>query len=303
MLEETAKAAKADQLVGDETVAVAIPTKNRSEELLRCLRSLTLQSRKPDRVIIIDQSKEPIAEQVSAVLGSIPVAYIYQPSLTGTSAARNRALDELKEDFVVFVDDDEVAEPEYISEILSTFRAIPSALGVSGVPTNYTKRPLSFRIWSAIWVRGPFYDDRQKHYWRAVQSNFDPVSVTRFGGGLMAFRSSAIGSVRFDEGLTGACIGEDVEFSSHFPKRSLWLTGKARILHLHSTVRPRQHWLIQEMSAMAYLYGRVWRHGIFNRLCFAWLRFGFTLTAALSALKARDRSILRDVWRAGKLDS
>ena len=110
----------------------------------------------------------------------------------------------------------------------------------------------------------------------------------------MAFRMSRIADTQFDEGLTGSCPGEDVEFCSRLaPGALLLIAPGARLVHNHSTAaRTEEHWLTRHAWTMGYLYHRNWRRGIRNRLCFAWLCAGHVLTAAiLSVLRASSTPI------------
>ena len=75
--------------------------------------------------------------------------------------ARNRGIECAHGDVLIFVDDDEVLEPDYVAELLKVYADHLAICGVSGVPTNYGRPPLSFRAWYRLSHLGVFYDDRQ----------------------------------------------------------------------------------------------------------------------------------------------
>lgn len=111
----------------------------------------------------------------------------------------------------------------------------------------------------------------------------------------MSFRmSSIIGSV-FDESLTGACDGEDVEFCARMPTQAvLLLAPKARLVHKQSpTARSGEHWLSRHARTSWYLYRRNWNHGFGNRMYFLWLIVGYGIVS--TAVSFRHFSLLP--WR------
>lgn len=278
-------------------LAVAIPTKNRAGDLEVILRSLLHQTTLPTQVIVVDQSateqserrvQSVLAECGSDLRNSIDLVYLRETSISGASAARNRCLDLVRSDIVLFLDDDVVLEPDFIRQILQAYRRHPEATGISGIVTNYSPPSRLFQYWNWLFARGPLHDDRQPIYWKATELGWhEPMRVTRFGGGLMSFRMSAIQGVRFDENLTGACEGEDIDFCVRLGKRAVLLIApSARLLHKASPAgRTSDHWLKRHARAMWYLYRRNWNHGFLNRICFVWLNVGYGVATALVSIR------------------
>jgi GT2 family glycosyltransferase len=276
-------------------VAVVVPTKDRPTDLEVTIKSLLCQTALPQQLIVIDQSVSDESQiRVMALLEALApqrragLATVYErdTSLSGLTAARNRALELVRAEIVLFFDDDVILESDFIEQALSVFRDHPDAVGVSGIVTNYSRPPAFYRYWSRIFMRGPFWDDRQPVYWRASQlRGGPPVRVTRLGGGLMAFRLAAISGFRFNEDLRGACPGEDVDFCASLnPDALLLITPNARLVHKQSpAARVPNHWLTTHASTLSYLYYRHWNRGIRNQLCFAWLNAGYGLAATLSS--------------------
>ena len=283
-------------------MCAVIPTKNRATDLSICIESLLQQDPPPAQVVIIDQScsnESQIALQRElercplTVRASLDVHYERDPSIAGLTAARNRALEFVKMEVVLFLDDDVRLEPHFIERIVDTYRTDPSVTGVSGIVTNYQRPPLFFRLWNAVFVRGPFHDDRQPVYWNA-QHLLDVPSfrVSRLGGGLMSFRMAGIRNVHFDEALRGVADGEDVDFCLTLGREAvLVVVPGARLEHRQSPVgRLTDHWLRRSARATHFLYRKHWRHGIKNRVSFLWLQAGYALVAAISTLRQRSFS-------------
>lgn len=292
------------------SLTVAIPTKNRPVDLAITLESLWKQSVSFQQLVIIDQSdgdesKEVVRSRVGSDSGDClrqpEVCYVYEPSLSGLTAARNRALQLVRTDVVLFLDDDVILEPDFIERILEAYSQFPQAIGVSGIVTNYTPPRGLYRVWSTIFVRGPMRDDRQPVYWRAAQlTNGMPVRVSRLGGGLMSFKLEAIRGFQFDENLRGACEGEDVDFTVRLrPEASLYITPKARLIHKQTPIsRGAEHWLFRHCRTHWYLYRRHWNHGLWNRITFVWLNVGYSLATFIVSLRQMSLMPWRNFPRA-----
>jgi len=279
------------------SLAVVVPSKNRPQDLEVVIQGLLEQTVWATQLIVVDQSSDDESErrvascfdQATAVAReSIQLTYIRDPKITGLTAARNRSLPLLRADVVLFLDDDVVLQPNFVEEILTTYARYPQAAGVSGIVTNYLPPSAIYKYWIRIFALGVLHDDRQPIYWNVGNlETFDPVRVSRLGGGLMSFRTAAIRGTEFDAGLSGACDGEDVDFCIRLGKQAvLLITPRARLVHKASPVgRSGDHWLLRHARTNWYLYQRNWNHGIMNRVCFAWLNLGYGLAAGLSCLR------------------
>jgi GT2 family glycosyltransferase len=282
------------------SVTVIIPTKNRASDLGIAVRSLLRQTVLPSQLVIVDQSSEDSSFlRVKTEFADAPgvrLDYIRDTLLNGAAAARNRAMESATGDIWLFLDDDVVLEPEFIERLLEAYSDHPEAVGMSGIITNYRPSPLPQRLWSALFARGPFRDERQPIYWAADQlRNGEPHPVRQFTGALMSFRASAIGEMRFDTNHPGA-LAEDTDFCWRLPAGTqLLLTPRARLVHNRSpNGRPRDHWLRAHAQGFYYLYERNLKHGIRNRICFAWLNVGYAIALGATCLKRRSL----EGWRA-----
>jgi GT2 family glycosyltransferase len=202
--------------------------------------------------------------------------------------ARNVALDQNVCEIVLFLDDDVELEPDFVERLLEGYANDTGVTGISGIITNYRPRGFAANAWQWVFVRGPFHDERQKIYHRADElRGAGRIAVSRFGGGLMSFRVSRIGGLRFDENLRGACDGEDVDFCMNLPAGArLQLDPRARLVHNVSTeARKSDHWIASVVRGSSYLYFRNWRHGWVNPCAFAWLMSGFAILATVASVK------------------
>jgi len=291
------------------TVSVIIPTKNRRADLELTIRTLLRQTVLPQELLVVDQSEETSSrESVEAMLRSAPIAlhYIHDPRIPGGAVARNLAMDQAQGEVLLFLDDDVEMEEDFLENLVRTYQSHPEISGVSGVITNYDPPDRLKRLWSRIFERGPFHDDRQPIYWQADQLvNDELYPVSRMTGALMSFRSRALGSLRFDSTLRGVSDGEDVDLCLRLgPQARLVINPRARLMHHRSAGgRLTDHWLHRYLRAQIYVYRRNWNHGIRNRVSLAWLLLGSALVASYAGLRTASLEPWHALvmgWREGK---
>lgn len=279
-------------------ISVIIPTKNRREDLRSTLEDLVAQTRRPDEILIVDQSPVPSFEPGSM---QIAVNYIYAPEVSGAAVARNVAMDQATGDIWVFLDDDVILEPQYIEEIVRAYT--PGIAGVSGIITNYSVPPFTRRLFEKLFVKGAFRDDRQPVYWHADALRYKgPQKVRQFGCGVMSFRADVIRNLRFDPNLTGGSLAEDIDFCAHLPRGSkLVIAPNARLIHKLSAVgRATGHWLEAHSQSSSYMRQRNWHRGLGDDLSFAWLRAGYMVMATIGSIKRGSLEPFR-AWRRGAM--
>jgi len=289
-----------------QSVSVIIPTKSRPVDLEFTVGSILQQSVLPVQLIVVDQSEDDesrrrverlLFDAPLQVRDAIALDYLRDAAISGGAVARNRAMDIARGDIWLFLDDDVCLEENFVEELLAVFQWHPRVSGVSGIVSNYHVARWDYRLWAAIFVRGPFHDERQPIYWKADRfRNSEPFAVRRLGAGLMSFRAERIRSHRFDENLAGVCDGEDVDFCERLgPDEALVIAPRARLVHKASPIgRAREHWLLRFAKANCYLYHRNWQSGFANRFAFAWLKMGLGIVASLASL----RRLSLGPWRA-----
>ena len=100
-------------------ISVIIATRNRKDELKKCLEALDKQTRKPDQIFVISESdtkEEFVLDTISKQL-----QYFHFDNRIGPSALRNIGIQNCSGDIVVFLDDDSVPQPEFIENISLPF--------------------------------------------------------------------------------------------------------------------------------------------------------------------------------------
>ena len=114
------------------SASIVVVTRNRPDDLARLLESLTLQTRVPDEVLIIDNGSTVSYEPVFArFCDRLPLRCLVEPT-PGIPAARNRGFQEARGDLVVFTDDDCEAMPDWLENMTRPFATNPHIGAVGG---------------------------------------------------------------------------------------------------------------------------------------------------------------------------
>lgn len=108
--------------VSDVMIDICVCTYRRPsiEDTLRSLDQQNLPNGTTTRVIVIDNDETPSAKvrvEAIATTLSVPVTYVHAPA-NNISLARNAGLDTATAEWVAFIDDDEIADPDWVASLL-----------------------------------------------------------------------------------------------------------------------------------------------------------------------------------------
>jgi len=115
-------------------IKIVICTRERPGALARCLDSL-LALRYPNfSILVVDNAPttEATSEVVRAAARLGPIRYVVEPR-AGLSFARNAAVAAAPGEILAWIDDDEVADPDWLAEVARALADHPEADVVSGV--------------------------------------------------------------------------------------------------------------------------------------------------------------------------
>jgi glycosyltransferase involved in cell wall biosynthesis len=198
-------------------VSIVIPSYNRGEILADTVRMALAQHYHDYEVIVVDQSPSP---SLSLQDGRLRILHRTQPNLP---AARNAGVLAARGEIIVFLDDDVVFPPDYVSLHVRHYDD-PSVGGVMGftLPPDDTNEEELF-----AW--------RCAHYGAEGPVTNGRVAVSRAIGGNTSYRRSLL----FEAGLSDERYGgsgwyEDIDLSirvRHHGHRLIFDSG-IRLLHL-----------------------------------------------------------------------
>jgi hypothetical protein len=103
------------------TVSVVIPVKDDDRELARCLRALSLQTRKPDEVVVVDNRSSDASADVAREAGA-RVIRCDEPGIPAASAA---GYDAVAGDLILRLDADCLPSANWVEAITNTFTSQP----------------------------------------------------------------------------------------------------------------------------------------------------------------------------------
>ncbi len=129
-------------------IAVIICTYNRADCIVDALNSLVRQtfSHNLFEVLLVNNNSTDntaaLCEHFSAGLSGFNYRYMLETK-QGLSHARNRGIAEAKGSVIVFMDDDAVAEPDYLEKLFAFFSTTPDAAACGGriYPRFESRRP------------------------------------------------------------------------------------------------------------------------------------------------------------------
>jgi len=140
-------------------VSVLVLTQNRPLILKRCLISLINQNVLPDQIVVVDNgSGEKTEKSILKFKRKIKIDYS-QEKIKGEAFARNRALKLAEGDILVFIDDDCVADKNWLENIINFFQKNQKADGIVGRVENLLRKNIYTNVY-------------QCYYWRWLMENF-----------------------------------------------------------------------------------------------------------------------------------
>jgi O-antigen biosynthesis protein len=172
---------------GAPSCVVLVCTQNRPSHLQACLESLSQQEYSNFQVYVVDNaSADKSAERIAAEWGA---GYIWEPA-SGLARARNRGARQCSGDIVAYLDDDCIAERQWLSALVKAFTD-PDTMAVTGriIPLENEARNASSGLNDLDIGPTPQKLSREFPLW-FEKANFGGIGT----GGNMAFRRAA-----FDE--------------------------------------------------------------------------------------------------------
>jgi GT2 family glycosyltransferase len=187
---------------------VIIPTIGRAELTCKAVSRLWNQTRLPDGVIVAGVT----AADVAGIEAAAPrTEIVFAPK--GLCSQRNHALNLIRDkaELVIFFDDDFVPADDYLAKVEELFEQNPDIVGACGRIVADGVRGAGFSFEEAVSLVD---QDAQ---------SAEPPGASReieaLYGCNMAFRTSALDGVSFDENLPLYGWLEDIDFSYHIGRR------------------------------------------------------------------------------------
>jgi GT2 family glycosyltransferase len=195
------------------SVSVVVCTRNRPEDLEKCLTALAGLAPAPAEIIVVDN--DPRSGGTRRVTDCHPAVRYVPEERPGLSAARNTGVLAATGDIVAFTDDDVIVDPRWVGAICEAFedRAVASVTGLVLPAELETAAQYAFQTDVLGWGWGYRAVDFDRTFFDATKDV--GVPAWRLGAGAnMAFRREVFDRVGlFDERLGAGASGcsEDSE--------------------------------------------------------------------------------------------
>lgn len=220
------------------TLDVIIATKERANEVRKCVGSLIRQSFLPTNLIIVDASdKNELEERLKKELSNTKIKLKYIKSKPGLTYQRNLGVKNSLSSFVLFLDDDVILNPNYIQEVINVF-ANDSEIkigGITGKITNVKRQSLVSKIIRKLFFLAEQKTGEVKNSWanNMIVPDIDtPIKVGWLSGCNQCYRKDVFQTYIFDENLISYSYMEDVDFSYRVSRLyNLFYIPQATLIH------------------------------------------------------------------------
>jgi GT2 family glycosyltransferase len=224
-------------------MSVVVPTYNRLGRLQHVITALEQQAYPADAyevIVVSDGSTDGTHAYLEALRSTMALRWFPQAN-QGPAAARNAGIQKAGGEFIVFVDDDVVAEPQLLAEHARSHHEAGQDVVVLGPLLT----PEGFEM--APWVR--WEQEMLMKQYRALLRGDWPATARQFYTGNASLRRSHIlAAGGFDEGFRRA---EDVELAYRLADKGLDFVFNMQAVGMHFADRSFRAWL-----DAAYAYGR-----------------------------------------------
>lgn len=266
---------------GATRVSVCICTRNRPEELRRCLDSLGRSSRPVDETIVADDSTDDRTAKM--LQGDSNLKYVEGPR-RGLGANRNAAIGAATGDYILFLDDDACLGERFLEDALTCLapRTAAGRIVVSGCENN-----------RGVIVKAhdqSFLGFQNVPYADSVGLNTIVINSTLFPSALFAV-------ARFDEKLVYGC--DEVDIALHAVRCGYRIVHSDQAVNFHYPSAVNRSFYRPHLD-VSRLYITFKRYAVYEQSWLKAVTFAFIAPAhcVLAAIKRRGLAGISDAYRA-----
>jgi glycosyltransferase involved in cell wall biosynthesis len=223
--------------------SVVVPTFNRLGRLRDVIAALEQQTYPEDRyevIVVSDGSTDGTDDYLKAYCGKVRLRWLPQAN-KGPAAARNAGVEKAIGEYIVFVDDDVVAEPQLLEQHARSHHDAGRDVVVLGPLLT----PAGFQM--APWVRWE-QEMLMKQYRALLRGDWQASARQFYTGNASLRRRNIVDAGGFDENFRRA---EDVELAYRLANKGLEFVFNIEAAGMHFADRSFGAWL-----DAAYTYGR-----------------------------------------------
>ncbi len=270
------------------SVSVIVCTRNRTEDLEKCLNSLIKINYPEYEILVIDNA--PSNSSTRNLVRKYPgVKYVYE-EIPGLDFARNTGIEESTGEIIAFTDDDAAVDPNWLQKLVRNF-SDPLTAAVTGITMPIELENEAQIIFEETNGFGRGYERKEYDF-----VNTNPIAAGKIGAGVnMAIRRSLLSEIGlFDEHLdcgTLTLSGGDQEFFYRILKRGFRIVYEPDALVWH-----RHRSDMQSLENTFYSYGA----GVFawwTRALFKEKEFKLIIFGTLWFFNYHVKNLLRSIFK------
>ncbi|MCX7927008.1 MAG: glycosyltransferase [Candidatus Omnitrophica bacterium] len=266
-------------------ISVIINTKDRLNELCRCVGSLIKQEQLPHELIIVDASVDYSKHKKSLmdIIRDSGIDFKFLHTAAGNSYQRNIGIRNLNKDskFVCFLDDDVILYPDVIRNFIKKFDRNSDIFAIQGVEVD--RKPQHFL---GKMVRFFFFLGYEGKKWSLLPSG-EHVMVIRpshdteiksFKTCCVCLRREVLDYFLFDEWFKGYAFLEDYDFSYRIGRKyKMIISPDIRILHRSEDAKRINNFEKSKMFIINkgyFFFKNIHKKTILNYAAFIWSLIG-----------------------------
>jgi len=296
-MESAKQRKKTTNNIENETISLIIVTKDREKDIIHCLKSISMQTRLPGEVIIIDSSEKKGLEDKVKKFKYLNLTYFHTEKV-GIPVQRNIGIGKSKGDVIFFCDDDTMLTKNFLEELLKVFKLYPNDIG--GVTAHWLRKKQSIPkqiLEVCVWLFCSVF-----FHGRIASGKFrssglpDVISDEKHGirkceflyGFAMAFKRETIKEFMFDENLRGYANGEDQDIAYRISRKyQNYYTPSAKIYHNMSSTAREQTFRAAERKVryLSYRFKKNMPQDLWHKFAFWWAVFGMFILEVLLGIK------------------
>lgn len=284
-----------------------ICTKDRPQDVIRCIESILTQTLLPEEILVVDGSHTTGLESELKRHFNKKAKVTYIHTRPGLTYQRNVGIEASHQDIIVFLDDDVILTKDYLKEIMTVFqsdiqREVGGVTGeIIGRQDDYfVRRILSFgyQIFATVFLLLRYGDGKfQASGFPTVIRSGTVDKITKIEylvGANMSFRRKTFDEFRFDE-KSPYWDDDDIAYRVSRKYQNIY-TPFAKLVHTVSPLGGQERGnlrLRRDVEGHYHHFKKNLPQSFKHRFAFHWSLIGLFVTELIRAMLERDTSGLR----------
>lgn len=194
----------------DSLISIVIPIYNAEKYLEECLNSIKNQTYKNIEVIMVNDGSKDDSETICKRFSEDDARFRYFTKVNGgVSSARNLGLDNVKGDYITFIDADDWIAEKHLELLINSIKKTNSDIGVSSYKEFNNKDTYYIRVYTKQEKNLLNFEKMNRDEFLTLFPKLMSTNVCFNNAVSKLFRKDLVKNLRFD---TSIKYGEDLDF-------------------------------------------------------------------------------------------